>query len=489
MAAAGRRSGRGRRCRPGWRGGRGCRRWSRPRPQPRPRTTTAGASMPGRQRSTGGRGDGRTGRHGPRHGRDARRDARPIVRPGPRAVRVSLGPTAAHGEHPPLIVDPDGPPDERRPGSMPSTPTSWTDRGPPPGPAPPAETPARARRRGPSAARSSSTAGGSRSRSSPPDGRSSGSVPGAVANRPRTAARPRFVPSSRGESCPSRSSPGDPVEAGQPLLVVEAMKMQNELRSPRDGIVARVAVGAGQTIEVGRPPGDPRMSRTTRPAAPPAPTPDDEAPDPARDRWRETLRAKALAGAPERRDPFETSSGIVVRDLYTRGRHGRARRGSRPRPARRVPVHPRRPADDVPQPLLDDAPVRGLRDGRGDQPALPLPPRAGPDRAVGRLRPADPDGLRLGRPGGRGRGRPGRGPDLEPGRHGDPARRPAARRGQHLDDDQRHGADPARPVRRRGRGPGRRAGHDLAGRPRTTSSRSTSPAAPTSSRRGRRCAS
>jgi biotin carboxyl carrier protein len=45
--------------------------------------------------------------------------------------------------------------------------------------------------------------------------------------------------------------PGDPVEAGQQLLVVEAMKMQNELRAPRDGIVSSVAVGAGGTIEVG----------------------------------------------------------------------------------------------------------------------------------------------------------------------------------------------------------------------------------------------
>jgi biotin carboxyl carrier protein len=44
---------------------------------------------------------------------------------------------------------------------------------------------------------------------------------------------------------------GDAVEAGQPLLVVEAMKMQNEVRSPRDGVVGRVAVGARQTIEVG----------------------------------------------------------------------------------------------------------------------------------------------------------------------------------------------------------------------------------------------
>jgi biotin carboxyl carrier protein len=45
--------------------------------------------------------------------------------------------------------------------------------------------------------------------------------------------------------------PGDAVVAGQQLLVVEAMKMQNELRAPRDGEVSRVAVGAGQTIEVG----------------------------------------------------------------------------------------------------------------------------------------------------------------------------------------------------------------------------------------------
>ena len=45
--------------------------------------------------------------------------------------------------------------------------------------------------------------------------------------------------------------PGDAVVAGQQLLMVEAMKMQNELRAPRDGEVSRVAVGTGQTIEVG----------------------------------------------------------------------------------------------------------------------------------------------------------------------------------------------------------------------------------------------
>ena len=48
-----------------------------------------------------------------------------------------------------------------------------------------------------------------------------------------------------------RVAPDDVVEAGDTLLVVEAMKMQNELRSPRHGTVARVAVGEGDTIETG----------------------------------------------------------------------------------------------------------------------------------------------------------------------------------------------------------------------------------------------
>ncbi len=46
-------------------------------------------------------------------------------------------------------------------------------------------------------------------------------------------------------------APGDAVTAGQQLLVVEAMKMQNELRSPRDGTIERVGVAAGVNIEVG----------------------------------------------------------------------------------------------------------------------------------------------------------------------------------------------------------------------------------------------
>ena len=46
-------------------------------------------------------------------------------------------------------------------------------------------------------------------------------------------------------------TPGEVVTAGQQLLAVEAMKMQNELRSPRDGTVERVVVGPGQTVDPG----------------------------------------------------------------------------------------------------------------------------------------------------------------------------------------------------------------------------------------------
>ena len=46
--------------------------------------------------------------------------------------------------------------------------------------------------------------------------------------------------------------PGDQVEARQPLVVVEAMKMENELRSPRAGTIKEVTVSAGMSVDAGR---------------------------------------------------------------------------------------------------------------------------------------------------------------------------------------------------------------------------------------------
>jgi biotin carboxyl carrier protein len=46
--------------------------------------------------------------------------------------------------------------------------------------------------------------------------------------------------------------PGQTVEAGQPLVVLQAMKMENELSLPRAGTVTRVEVVAGATVEQGQ---------------------------------------------------------------------------------------------------------------------------------------------------------------------------------------------------------------------------------------------
>ena len=46
--------------------------------------------------------------------------------------------------------------------------------------------------------------------------------------------------------------PGDQVEAGQGLVVIEAMKMQNELKAPRSGVVKVCNVQPGQAVENGQ---------------------------------------------------------------------------------------------------------------------------------------------------------------------------------------------------------------------------------------------
>ena len=48
------------------------------------------------------------------------------------------------------------------------------------------------------------------------------------------------------------AGPGDTVTQGQPVVVLEAMKMENDVRAPRDGVVRSVEVSAGQAVGSGQ---------------------------------------------------------------------------------------------------------------------------------------------------------------------------------------------------------------------------------------------
>ena len=85
-----------------------------------------------------------------------------------------------------------------------------------------------------------------------------------------------------------------------------------------------------------------------------------EAPDPAREQWRATARAKAVAASPERRETFETTSGIPIRDVYTAADTAAIEpaalglpgaypftRGVQPRATRRAPLRPDLPTSSL----------------------------------------------------------------------------------------------------------------------------------------------
>ena len=45
---------------------------------------------------------------------------------------------------------------------------------------------------------------------------------------------------------------GDIVKASQPILIMEAMKMENEMRAPADTMIKEVHVGPGESVESGQ---------------------------------------------------------------------------------------------------------------------------------------------------------------------------------------------------------------------------------------------
>jgi biotin carboxyl carrier protein len=45
---------------------------------------------------------------------------------------------------------------------------------------------------------------------------------------------------------------GSQVEIGQSVVVIEAMKMQNELKAPKTGVVKKISVAEGAAVEAGQ---------------------------------------------------------------------------------------------------------------------------------------------------------------------------------------------------------------------------------------------
>lgn len=42
---------------------------------------------------------------------------------------------------------------------------------------------------------------------------------------------------------------GQPIKKGQVILILESMKMQNEIKAPRDGVIGRIRVKTGESVE------------------------------------------------------------------------------------------------------------------------------------------------------------------------------------------------------------------------------------------------
>ncbi len=85
---------------------------------------------------------------------------------------------------------------------------------------------------------------------------------GAPAAAPAAAAAPAPAASGAGETVKSpmpgnilavNVNVGDTVKSGQVLMILEAMKMENEIVAPKAGSVAQIIVTKGQVVETGAP--------------------------------------------------------------------------------------------------------------------------------------------------------------------------------------------------------------------------------------------
>jgi biotin carboxyl carrier protein len=70
-------------------------------------------------------------------------------------------------------------------------------------------------------------------------------------SRREQAGRARIKAPMAGKVVKLLAAVGDQVESGQPILVLEAMKMQNEVRAPKSGTLVSLHPNSGSTVATG----------------------------------------------------------------------------------------------------------------------------------------------------------------------------------------------------------------------------------------------
>ena len=76
-------------------------------------------------------------------------------------------------------------------------------------------------------------------------------APRAAAPAPAPAAKPAAAAGAAGKVVDVVATPGAAVKKGDPVVVLEIMKMETPVVAPQDGTVASVEVAKGETVESG----------------------------------------------------------------------------------------------------------------------------------------------------------------------------------------------------------------------------------------------
>lgn len=73
----------------------------------------------------------------------------------------------------------------------------------------------------------------------------------APADRPAAAGNVKISSPMPGKILEIKASVGESVKRGQVIMILEAMKMENEIVAPEDGVIADIRVSTGSAVEAG----------------------------------------------------------------------------------------------------------------------------------------------------------------------------------------------------------------------------------------------